>query len=54
MANLNIGLGAVITDNNLSGASVNAALKTRVGEFGGTFQDDGKEVKGLATWTVKF
>jgi hypothetical protein len=54
MSNLTIGLGAVITDNNLSGGTVNAGFKTRVGEFGGTFQGDGKEHKALATWTVNF
>ena len=54
LSHLKVGVGAVITDNNLSGASVNAALKTPAGQFGGTVQGDGKEVKGLATWTVTF
>jgi hypothetical protein len=54
LANLKVGIGAIITDNNLSGGAINAALKTQVGEFGGTVQEDGKEFKSLLTFTRRF
>ncbi len=58
LTNLKLGLGAIITDDKFTGGTVNAGLKTRVGEFGLSGQDDrtgGRpEVKGMATWKVSF
>jgi hypothetical protein len=53
-ANLKIGVGAIITDDKVTGGSVTAGMKTRVGDFGLSGQGDNREVKGLATWTVTF
>lgn len=56
MNNLKIGVGAIVTDDKLTGGSVNATYNTRVGQFGFTGQTDSskREVKGLATWTLTF
>jgi hypothetical protein len=53
-ANLKIGVGAIVTGDKVTGGSVTAGMKTRVGEFGLGGQSDSKEVKALATWTVTF
>jgi hypothetical protein len=53
-ANLKIGVGAIITDDKVTGGSVTAGMKTRVGDFGLSGQGDNREVKWLATWTVTF
>jgi hypothetical protein len=53
-ANLKVGVGAIVTDNKVTGGNVTAGMKTRVGDFGLSGQSDSKEVKALATWTLTF
>jgi hypothetical protein len=57
LAPLKVGVGAIVTNDKLTGGSLNASLKTPAGEFGLKGQADTKgkpEYKGLATWTVHF
>jgi hypothetical protein len=51
---LTIGLGAVIKDNKVDSAQLNAAMKTRVGDFGLTGSESKGEHKVMATWSVSF
>lgn len=49
---LNISLGAVITDGQVSGGTLDAKLKTGAGTFGLEGKADDNEMRGLATWTI--
>ena len=51
---LKVGVGAVVTDGKVTGGTLDASLKTSVGEFGLKGQETGKQFQGLATWTVPF
>ena len=52
--NLKIGVGAIVTDDKVTGGNVTAGMKTRVGEFGLSGQSDSKDVRALGTWTLTF
>ena len=55
LSSFKFGAGAIITDGKLSGGSVNAGFDMKKhGKLGVTGQSDGREVKGIATWTITF
>jgi hypothetical protein len=51
---LKVGLGAVVTDGKATGGTLDASMKTSVGDFGLKGQASDKEYSGLATWSVHF
>jgi hypothetical protein len=51
---LKVGVGAVVTDGKVTGGTVDATMKTSVGDFGLKGQASDKQYSGLATWAVHF
>jgi hypothetical protein len=51
---LKVGVGAVVTDGKVTGGTVDATMKTSVGDFGLKGQAADKQYSGLATWAVHF
>ena len=51
---LKVGVGAVVTDGRVTGGTVDATMKTSVGDFGLKGQASDKQYSGLATWAVHF
>lgn len=51
---LNIGVGAIFTDNKVSKANVNASVRTAHGDFALKVQESNKQYEGIAVWTVHF
>jgi len=51
---LKVGVGAVVTGGKVTGATLDASLKTPAGDFGLKAQESNKQFQGLATWTVHF
>jgi len=51
---LKVGVGAVVTDGKVTGGTLDASLKTSVGDFGVKGQASDKETSVLGTWSVHF
>jgi hypothetical protein len=51
---LKVGVGAVVTDGKVTGGTLDASMKTSVGDFGLKGQASGPQISGLATWAVHF
>jgi len=51
---LKVGVGAVVSDGKVTGGSLDASLKTSVGDFGLKGQASGKDYQGMATWSIPF
>jgi hypothetical protein len=49
---LNISVGAVVTDGEVTGGTLKAGMKTKAGTFGFDGQTSGAETRGLATWSI--
>ena len=51
---LKVGVGAGVTDGKVTGGTLDATMKTSVGDFGLKGQASDKQYSGLATWAVHF
>jgi hypothetical protein len=54
LKSLNIGVGAVFTDNKVSSENLHASVRTTHGDFALKVQEFNKQYEGIAVWTVHF